>query len=60
MKRYIVGGTLIDGTGQPALPLHWLELDGERITAVEAGHGPGAPPWHTRSILRSTTPESPS
>ena len=43
MKRYIVGGTLIDGTGQPALPLHWLELDGERITAVEAGHGPGAP-----------------
>lgn len=42
-KRYITGGTLIDGTGEPAVPLHWLEIDGERITRVEAGHGPGAP-----------------
>lgn len=43
MKRYIVGGTLIDGTGRAAAPLHWLELDGDRISKVEAGDAPGAP-----------------
>ncbi|RYY69317.1 MAG: amidohydrolase family protein, partial [Comamonadaceae bacterium] len=43
MKQYITGGTLIDGTGRAAQPLHWLELDGERITQVAAGEGPVRP-----------------
>lgn len=43
MKRYIVNGTLIDGTGAAAQPLHWLELDGERIGGIAAGNGPMPP-----------------
>ena len=43
MKQYIVGGTLIDGTGRAPQPLHWLEIDGERIARIEAGEGAGAP-----------------
>jgi imidazolonepropionase-like amidohydrolase len=43
MKRYIVGGTLIDGTGAEATPLHWLEIDGDRIGEIAAGHGPARP-----------------
>ncbi|HVR51752.1 MAG TPA: amidohydrolase family protein [Pseudorhodoferax sp.] len=42
-KRYITGGQLIDGTGADARPLHWLEIDGDSITDVEAGPGPGRP-----------------
>lgn len=36
-KRYITGGQLIDGTGEPARPLHWLEIDGDRISDMETG-----------------------
>ncbi|MES2185161.1 MAG: amidohydrolase family protein [Pseudomonadota bacterium] len=43
MKSYIVNGTLIDGTGAAARPLHWLEIDGERITDIAAGEGPQRP-----------------
>jgi imidazolonepropionase-like amidohydrolase len=43
MKRYITGGTLIDGTGAAATPLHWLEIDGDRITDLATGHGAARP-----------------
>ena len=42
-RRYITGGTLIDGTGAAARPLHWLEFDGDRIAGVAAGPGPARP-----------------
>ena len=55
MKQYITGGTLIDGTGRDAQPLHWLEVDGERITQVAAGHGPARPlPPGARTTLDAT------
>lgn len=43
MKRYITGGTLIDGTGAEPQPLHWLEIDGDRISEIAAGHGVAKP-----------------
>ncbi|MBI2772432.1 MAG: amidohydrolase family protein [Burkholderiales bacterium] len=43
MKSYVTNGMLIDGTGAPARPLHWLELDGERIGEICAGDGPVKP-----------------
>ena len=55
MKRYLVGGTLIDGTGAPAVPLHWLEIDGDRIGEVSSGHGPARPlPPDADVVLDST------
>ncbi|MGV3570579.1 MAG: amidohydrolase family protein [Ramlibacter sp.] len=43
MKQYITGGTLIDGTGGAPQALHWLEMEGERITQIAAGPGPARP-----------------
>jgi imidazolonepropionase-like amidohydrolase len=43
MKQYIVNGRLIDGTGAAPRPLHWLEMDGDRIGEIAAGEGPARP-----------------
>jgi imidazolonepropionase-like amidohydrolase len=43
MKQYIVNGRLIDGTGAAPRPLHWLELDGDRIGEIASGDGPAKP-----------------
>jgi imidazolonepropionase-like amidohydrolase len=43
MKQYIVHGRLIDGTGAAPRPLHWLEIDGDRIGEIAAGDGPAKP-----------------
>lgn len=42
----LAGGTLFDGTGAPGFA-GWLEVSGERITAV----GPGAPPPRLGDVL---------
>jgi hypothetical protein len=38
--QLLVGATLIDGTGAPAVPNAWIRVEGDRITAV----GQAAPP----------------
>jgi imidazolonepropionase-like amidohydrolase len=55
MKSYIVNGTLIDGTGADAVPLHWLEFDGERIGDIAAGPGPARPLPHGAQIAWDAT-----
>jgi imidazolonepropionase-like amidohydrolase len=41
MARFVVNGTLIDGTGRPPAPLAWLEIVDGRIGRIETA--PGAP-----------------
>lgn len=55
MKRYITHGTLIDGTGAAASPLHWLEITGDRITDIASGHGPARPLPPQASVLVDAT-----
>ncbi|WP_051954006.1 metal-dependent hydrolase family protein [Xenophilus azovorans] len=51
MKKYIVNGTLIDGTGRPAQKLAWMEMDGGRISAIAAGEqAPPLPPGASVTI----------
>jgi imidazolonepropionase-like amidohydrolase len=54
-KRYIVGGTLIDGTGDKPEPLHWLEIDGDRVGEIAKGVGPARPLPHGAEIAWDAT-----
>jgi imidazolonepropionase-like amidohydrolase len=54
-KRYIKGGTLIDGTGADAVPLHWLEIDGDRIGEIASGHGQPKPLPHGAQVVWDAT-----